>query len=207
MSLAHWLSGASLWGLKTSVLKRERAGRRTMISCGMDPSAEAQPAGVICSSMSFSARHSPPSWEVYLITWAPFAAATRFFSWACSDGDARHVTAVTSVTTATLTVELTSPPSVEPPARAATATSSPGVMARPPPRPRAGGGGAPGATQKTGLTPHRPLPNIPPRRGMRLLPIRSHRTGVSEMTWETPTFEEVKMDAEINSYQEDSDDR
>jgi coenzyme PQQ precursor peptide PqqA len=33
------------------------------------------------------------------------------------------------------------------------------------------------------------------------------RTGVSEMTWETPTFEEVKMDAEINSYQEDSDDR
>ena len=42
---------------------------------------------------------------------------------------------------------------------------------------------------------------------MRLLPIRSHRTGVSEMTWETPTFEEVKMDAEINSYQEDSDDR
>ncbi|PYO52587.1 MAG: pyrroloquinoline quinone precursor peptide PqqA [Candidatus Rokuibacteriota bacterium] len=27
------------------------------------------------------------------------------------------------------------------------------------------------------------------------------------MTWETPTFEEVKMDAEINSYQEDSDDR
>ncbi len=31
--------------------------------------------------------------------------------------------------------------------------------------------------------------------------------GVSEMTWETPTFVEVKMDAEINSYQEDSDDR
>ncbi len=31
--------------------------------------------------------------------------------------------------------------------------------------------------------------------------------GVSEMTWETPTFTEVKMDAEINSYQEDSDDR
>jgi len=27
------------------------------------------------------------------------------------------------------------------------------------------------------------------------------------MTWETPTFTEVKMDAEINSYQEDSDDR
>jgi coenzyme PQQ precursor peptide PqqA len=23
------------------------------------------------------------------------------------------------------------------------------------------------------------------------------------MTWETPTFEEVKMDAEINSYQDD----
>src|SRR5215831_11324468 len=32
--------------------------------------------------------------------------------------------------------------------------------------------------------------------------MRSHRTGVSEMTWETPTFVEVKMDAEINSYQE-----
>jgi len=30
---------------------------------------------------------------------------------------------------------------------------------------------------------------------------------VIEMTWETPTFVEVKMDAEINSYQEDSDDR
>ena len=28
---------------------------------------------------------------------------------------------------------------------------------------------------------------------------------VSEMTWETPTFVEVKMDAEINSYQEDFD--
>jgi len=27
------------------------------------------------------------------------------------------------------------------------------------------------------------------------------------MTWETPTFVEVKMDAEINSYQEDFDDR
>ncbi len=25
------------------------------------------------------------------------------------------------------------------------------------------------------------------------------------MTWETPTFEEVKMDAEINSYQDDFD--
>jgi hypothetical protein len=24
------------------------------------------------------------------------------------------------------------------------------------------------------------------------------------MTWETPTFEEIKMDAEISSYQEDS---
>ena len=31
--------------------------------------------------------------------------------------------------------------------------------------------------------------------------------GVSEMTWETPAFVEVKMDAEINSYQEDFDDR
>jgi coenzyme PQQ precursor peptide PqqA len=30
---------------------------------------------------------------------------------------------------------------------------------------------------------------------------------VSEMAWETPTFVEVKMDAEINSYQEDFDDR
>ena len=25
------------------------------------------------------------------------------------------------------------------------------------------------------------------------------------MTWETPTFVELKMDAEINSYQEDTD--
>lgn len=25
------------------------------------------------------------------------------------------------------------------------------------------------------------------------------------MTWEAPTFEEVKMDAEINSYQDDFD--
>ncbi|HEV8308576.1 MAG TPA: pyrroloquinoline quinone precursor peptide PqqA [Methylomirabilota bacterium] len=25
------------------------------------------------------------------------------------------------------------------------------------------------------------------------------------MTWETPAFEEVKMDAEINSYQDDFD--
>jgi coenzyme PQQ precursor peptide PqqA len=33
------------------------------------------------------------------------------------------------------------------------------------------------------------------------------RKGVSEMVWETPTFVEVKMDAEINSYQEDFDDR
>jgi coenzyme PQQ precursor peptide PqqA len=31
--------------------------------------------------------------------------------------------------------------------------------------------------------------------------------GGEQMTWETPTFVEVKMDAEINSYQEDSDDR
>jgi hypothetical protein len=30
---------------------------------------------------------------------------------------------------------------------------------------------------------------------------------VSAMTWETPTFVEVKMDAEINSYQEESDSR
>jgi coenzyme PQQ precursor peptide PqqA len=35
----------------------------------------------------------------------------------------------------------------------------------------------------------------------------SNLWGVSEMTWETPTFVEVKMDAEINSYQEDFDDR
>jgi len=26
------------------------------------------------------------------------------------------------------------------------------------------------------------------------------------MTWETPKFDEVRMDAEINSYQEDSQD-
>jgi len=35
-----------------------------------------------------------------------------------------------------------------------------------------------------------------------------HPQGVREMTWETPTFVEVKMDAEINSYQDDfGDDR
>src|SRR5512139_1956165 len=35
-----------------------------------------------------------------------------------------------------------------------------------------------------------------------------HPRGVREMTWETPTFVEVKMDAEINSYQDDfGDDR
>lgn len=28
--------------------------------------------------------------------------------------------------------------------------------------------------------------------------------GANPMTWETPTFVEVKMDAEINSYQDDS---
>jgi hypothetical protein len=28
--------------------------------------------------------------------------------------------------------------------------------------------------------------------------------GATMMTWETPTFVEVKMDAEINSYQDDS---
>jgi coenzyme PQQ precursor peptide PqqA len=28
---------------------------------------------------------------------------------------------------------------------------------------------------------------------------------VSEMTWETPTFVEVRMDAEINAYQDDFD--
>ena len=28
---------------------------------------------------------------------------------------------------------------------------------------------------------------------------------VTAMTWETPTFVEVKMDAEINSYQDDFD--
>jgi hypothetical protein len=31
--------------------------------------------------------------------------------------------------------------------------------------------------------------------------------GVSEMTWETLTFVGVKMGAEINSYQQDFDDR
>jgi coenzyme PQQ precursor peptide PqqA len=29
--------------------------------------------------------------------------------------------------------------------------------------------------------------------------------GVRAMTWETPSFEDVKMDAEINSYQDDLD--
>ena len=28
---------------------------------------------------------------------------------------------------------------------------------------------------------------------------------MSEMTWETPTFVEVRMDAEINAYQDDFD--
>lgn len=30
-------------------------------------------------------------------------------------------------------------------------------------------------------------------------------TGGEPMTWETPTFVEIKMDAEINSYQDDFD--
>jgi hypothetical protein len=29
------------------------------------------------------------------------------------------------------------------------------------------------------------------------------REGVAAMTWETPTVVEIKMDAEINSYQDD----
>lgn len=32
-----------------------------------------------------------------------------------------------------------------------------------------------------------------------------HAVEVSEMTWEAPAFSEVKMDAEINSYQDDFD--
>ena len=47
-----------------------------------------------------------------------------------------------------------------------------------------------------------------------LRPVYSHAfqavayRGVEKMTWETPTFVEVKMDAEINSYQDDfGDDR
>jgi coenzyme PQQ precursor peptide PqqA len=37
------------------------------------------------------------------------------------------------------------------------------------------------------------------------LPARDRRWEVTPMTWETPTFVEVKMDAEINSYQDDFD--
>jgi hypothetical protein len=33
----------------------------------------------------------------------------------------------------------------------------------------------------------------------------AHRWEVTAMTWEAPTFVEVKMDAEINSYQDDFD--
>jgi len=32
-----------------------------------------------------------------------------------------------------------------------------------------------------------------------------HSSEVNDMTWETPDFVEVKMDAEINSYQDDFD--
>jgi hypothetical protein len=32
-----------------------------------------------------------------------------------------------------------------------------------------------------------------------------HSSEVSDMTWEAPDFVEVKMDAEINSYQDDFD--
>ena len=45
------------------------------------------------------------------------------------------------------------------------------------------------------------------RRDAPLHPCSHIELGVIEMTWETLTFVEVKMDAEINSYQEDSDDR
>jgi coenzyme PQQ precursor peptide PqqA len=33
----------------------------------------------------------------------------------------------------------------------------------------------------------------------------SRYRGVNVMTWEAPTFTEVRMDAEINSYQDDFD--
>jgi hypothetical protein len=44
-----------------------------------------------------------------------------------------------------------------------------------------------------------------------ILPLASSRTtgsdltGGDAMTWETPSFVEIKMDAEINSYQDDFD--
>ena len=36
-------------------------------------------------------------------------------------------------------------------------------------------------------------------------PFYDSRWEVAAMTWETPSFVEVKMDAEINSYQDDFD--
>jgi len=48
----------------------------------------------------------------------------------------------------------------------------------------------------------------PPRCIVMPSPSRLELPGVKKMNWETPTFVEVKMEAEINSYQDDfGDDR
>ena len=39
--------------------------------------------------------------------------------------------------------------------------------------------------------------------GSRMICIERFQAGGEAMSWVTPSFEEVKMDAEINSYQED----
>src|SRR5262245_38665818 len=69
-----------------------------MISCGSEPSAEAQPPGGACSSMTFSARRAPPCSDVYLITCAPLRADARFFSCARNDAGAIQVAVTASAT-------------------------------------------------------------------------------------------------------------
>ncbi len=50
------------------------------------------------------------------------------------------------------------------------------------------------------LTPLRASDSIVPNRGSALV---FYQLEVRAMTWEAPDFIEVKMDAEINSYQDD----
>ena len=56
------------------------------------------------------------------------------------------------------------------------------------------------AYRLTNFVVYTPQNNNKPFQGFDTATSRGART----MTWETPTFVEVKMDAEINSYQDDS---
>ena len=56
----------------------------------------------------------------------------------------------------------------------------------------------------TGPGPSHRIGRTRPRVGPRVEPAH-HPTEVRAMAWETPEFVEVRMDAEINSYQDDFD--